>query len=327
MRFFYLLLSFPMLISPILSEINRPEPIYNPLQDTQEVLKTLFNLQPSVKGYVPVMFRESLEGKWPRTENDFYDDIGVQISEKNYNQFREKMLKEHSNLEKSMPELIHLIWLGSEPTVAVNLAIESWKKCHPTWEVKVWRDSDVKNFNWTTPHSKEFFEKSNNWAEKSDILRFEILYQFGGIYSDTDVICLKSFEDLISSGISFFAGYESNKVKRLGRPLVGSAIIGAKKKHSILKRCMDFSLTLDQAPTIQQYIRSGPGPITKACYEALEAGGNDDVIIFPCSFFYPLHWEGRLDPLSEVLSYIRPESLAVHLWEGSWYDSFGSKSK
>ncbi len=308
----------------IQAEVNRPEPIYNPLPSTELLLNTLLKLQPSVEGYIPVSFRESLEGNWPLTKDDFFQDKGVQASEKNYNQFRKRMLLSDTSLSTfSIPRIIHLIWLGSEPTVSVNIAIDSWKKHHPSWQVRVWRDKDIENFIWTTAHSKVFFDQSNNWAEKSDILRFEILYQFGGIYSDTDMICLKSFEDLVSSGISFFAGYESNSVKRFGRPLVGSAIIGAEKHHPILRRCMDFSLTLEQAPIIRQYIRSGPGPITKACYEALEIEKNKSMVIFPCSFFYPLHWESRLEPISEILEYIRPESFAIHLWEGSWYDSFG----
>lgn len=323
MRLLCCLASFITIGTGLLSEVNRPEPIYNPLPNTETILEALFNLDPLAEGYLPIPFQESLEGKWPATQSNFYQDPGVQASQEHYNQLRASP-KSDLNAEPSIPRLIHLIWLGSEPTLAVNFAINSWKKHHPTWEIKVWRDEDISNFPWSTDHSREFFEKAGNWAEKSDILRFEILYQYGGIYSDTDVICLKSFEDLVSSGISFFAGYESNMVKRFGRPLVGSALIGSKKQHSILTRCMDFSLTVDQAPTTRQYIRSGPGPITKACYEALESGNHKDVIIFPCSFFYPLHWEARLEPVAEVLSYIRPESFSIHLWEGSWYDSFGN---
>jgi mannosyltransferase OCH1-like enzyme len=33
--------------------------------------------------------------------------------------------------------------------------------------------------------------------KKTDILRFEILYQFGGLHKDTDFECLKPIDDLI----------------------------------------------------------------------------------------------------------------------------------
>lgn len=325
--FFYFLGICFFSILPLFSEVNRPEPIYNPLSDTKSPLSILSRLHPIVSGYVPVTFRSSLEGQWPSTEKIFFEDAGVQRCQENYDRFRERMTIDKKFLEERIPRLIHLIWLGSEPTQEVRMVIESWKKHHPNWEVRIWRDADIKNFIWTTAHSKDFYLNSRNWSEKSDILRFEILYQFGGIYADTDMICLKSLEDLVQSGISFFAGFESNRVKRMGRPLIGSALIGAAKSHPILYRCMDFSLTTEQAPNMRQYMRSGPGPITKACYESLENSDSEDVIIFPCSFFFPLHWEARLVSANELLSFIRPESFSVHLWEGSWYDSFGKATE
>ena len=63
----------------------------------------------------------------------------------------------------------------------VETAIVSWKKHNPNFEIKLWTDKDAQDFVWSSPRSKKFFETTKNWAEKSDILRFEILYQFGGI--------------------------------------------------------------------------------------------------------------------------------------------------
>ena len=33
--------------------------------------------------------------------------------------------------------------------------------------------------------------------EKADILRYELLYRFGGLYIDADIICLKPLNDLL----------------------------------------------------------------------------------------------------------------------------------
>jgi len=314
---------------PLSAEVIQTNPLYKPLTISNDILETILNLNQNNKGFIPVSFRNSLEGRWPKTEENFFQDNGILAAEDNFNKYcaRTSNLKNENTSNYSIPPVIHLIWLGSTPPSRVDLVIESWKRHHPSWKIKLWTDKDIENFSWTCPRSKNFYEKSGNWAEKSDILRFEILYQFGGIYSDTDVICLKSFEDLISSKITFFAGLESNKVKRFGRPLVGSAIIGAKKNSAIVKDCIDFSQTLEEAPTIRQYIRSGPGPITKASYKALKNINNENIIIFPCSYFYPMHWEARLSSAEDIIEYIRPESFAIHLWEGSWFDSFPPPQK
>lgn len=315
----FFVLCFLFLFQIIGAQEDRSKnPLYKALPPVQETCKGLLELEPQVSGFAPVPFRDSLAANWFPTEKNFFEDIGVGLAERNFHLFCER----NSSLNApAIPAIIHLIWLGSTPPPAVNLAVASWKKHHPHWEIKLWTEREMETFVWSSFHAENFFKKGKNWAEKSDILRFEILYQFGGIYSDTDVICLNSFENLVATGITFFAGFESNVVKRFGRPLIGSAIIGAEKNSPIMKRCIDFSQTAEDAPTIHQHIRSGPGPITKASYEALEAG-KTNILLLPCSYLYPLPWEKRLATLKEVIENIRPESLAIHLWEGSWFDFY-----
>ncbi len=297
-------------------------PLYKALPPLNTTIEGLLACD-SQPGFIPVSFRESLAANWIPTGTNFFEDIGVQLAEKVFNDF---CLKKNVMGTRCIPSVVHLIWLGSPPPEVVHLVMASWKKYHPQWEIKLWTEKEVENFAWSTPYSENFFKQGKNWAEKSDILRFEILYQFGGIYADTDVVCLKSFDDLMNKGISFFAGFESNQIKRFGRPLIGSAIIGAVKNSPIIKRCLDYSQTSEDAPSIHQHIRSGPGPISKAAYEALEAG-DETVLLLPCSYLYPLPWEKRLVSLNEILENIRPETFAIHLWEGSWFDSYHPPQK
>ena len=252
------------------------------------------------------------------TEERLLQDETMQIAEHLFEQF--------CALPPSMPAIppiIHMIWLGSPPPPAVRLVMASWIKHHPTWEVKLWTDEEVQDLQWSHPKSAFLFAEAKNWAEKSDILRFEILHQYGGIYTDTDAVCLKPLNPLLESGLSFFACFEDNKVNQSKLPLVGSAVVLAAKNHPILHRCLEYSSSEREAPGIQQYLRSGPGPLSRACYEALEAG-DQDLVILPRSYFYPLPWMKRYGDLKEVLKSIRPESFTVHLWEGTW---FGKEEK
>lgn len=308
-----------LFFNPLASEIKEENPLHKSIPCLEPSLEALLNLKLHSDKFIPVPFRESLEANWFPTEENFFQDIAIQISERNFKDFcnGQAALSEDSLI----PQIIHLIWLGSTPPVSVNLAVDSWKRHHPSWEVKLWTENEMKNFVWTSAHSETVFNQGKNWAEKSDILRLELLYQFGGIYSDTDVICFKPFDSMISKGITFFAGLESNKIKRFGRPLLGSALIGAVKGSSVIKKCMEYTQSAEQAPTIHQHLRSGPGPVTTACYEALESG-DQTILVLPCSYFYPLPWEKRLASIQELIENIRPESFAIHLWEGSWFDFY-----
>ena len=55
---------------------------------------------------------------------------------------------------------------------------------------------------------KEAYE-AKKWAFVSDYARFEILYKYGGLYFDTDVELVKSFDDIVSKGT--FMGLQPGK--------------------------------------------------------------------------------------------------------------------
>lgn len=97
-----------------------------------------------------------------------------------------------------IPKTIHRIWLkgndrlpsGPMPQQYVEWG-ERWRELNPGWTLKDWTEVtfDLRNAPW--------MDAANNWGAKSDILRYEILYKFGGIYVDCDVEPLKPIEPLI----------------------------------------------------------------------------------------------------------------------------------
>lgn len=293
--------------------------IRKPLQSYEhEWFETLLQFQSPTQTFIPCQFRDSLQKNFSPTPESFFKDPSISIIEELFDAFCQKMAKP-SFADTRISPIVHFIWLGSPLPPRAQAAVESWKKHNPSWEFRVWSDNDIASFPWSSSRSQYLYEHANNWAEKSDILRFEILYQFGGVYSDTDVICFKSFDDLIRSGITFFAGIEYNEINPIfKRPLIASAIIGAAKGSIVIKRSLELSKSAEEAPDVKQYMRSGPGPLSHACHEILLSPNSENLLILPCSYFYSLPWKKRLSSAEEILEYINPESFAVHLWEGSW---------
>ena len=52
---------------------------------------------------------------------------------------------------------------------------------------------DVAGESWST---QDLLDQATNFAMKSDVLRLEILYKYGGIYADIDSVALRSFGEL-----------------------------------------------------------------------------------------------------------------------------------
>jgi mannosyltransferase OCH1-like enzyme len=115
-----------------------------------------------------------------------------------------------------IPRILHQIWLGAEPFPDEFVPYrQSWTEHHPSWELMLWTEENLP----TDLRRPEVLEVLRNPAERSDILRYDLLRTFGGVYVDTDFECLRSIEALID-GVDAFAGYR--KPRRVNNALIGS---------------------------------------------------------------------------------------------------------
>ena len=168
-----------------------------------------------------------------------------------------------------IPRIFHQIWVGPHPMPEEFQDYrETWRHHHPDWEMRLWTEDNLP----TDLVRKEAYERLRKPAERSDIIRLEVLLRFGGVYIDTDYECLRSIEPLLD-GVEFFTAY----IKPKG---VNNALIGATAGHPILERAVReirprTEYGLDKAAT---------GPFF---FDRLVRKYRDDVTIFPREHFYP----------------------------------------
>ena len=93
----------------------------------------------------------------------------------------------------TIPKIIHQIWIGTKP--APTKLMDTWKDKNPDFTYIRWNEKEIKKRKLTLNCSNRIneIEEING---KADIIRWEILYEYGGIYIDLDYICNKSFDDL-----------------------------------------------------------------------------------------------------------------------------------
>ncbi len=128
-----------------------------------------------------------------------------------------------------IPKILHLCWLsGDEYPAEIKRYISTWKEKCPGYEIKVWsKDSfDILSVRWV----KEAFE-AKKYAFAADYIRFWALYNYGGIYLDSDVEILKSFDEFLCN--KSFMCFEYLNFPE-------AAVIGAEPKLKWVKRCLDF---------------------------------------------------------------------------------------
>lgn len=128
----------------------------------------------------------------------------------------------------TIPKTIHYCWFGNndKPTI-VKKCIESWEKNLSDYEIIEWNEE---TFNIEcNDFVKEAYEKKM-YAFVSDYVRVYALYNYGGIYLDTDVEVNKSFNDLLENDSIW--GFEEKNY-------IATSTIGARKGNELIKEFLD----------------------------------------------------------------------------------------
>ena len=127
-------------------------------------------------------------------------------------------------MNQRIPKIIHYCWLSNDPFPKdIEAFIDSWKIILPDYEFMLWdlnRDQIGENL-WV----KQSFQ-AKKYAFAADYIRIYALHKYGGIYLDTDVEVIKSFDDLLD--LPYFVGTE-------GSNWIEAAILGAEKSADWLK--------------------------------------------------------------------------------------------
>ena len=133
-----------------------------------------------------------------------------------------------------IPKKIHYVWVGGkEKPKNIKRCMKTWGKHLQDYEIIEWNES---NFD---IHSHPFVEaayKAKKWAYVSDYIRMYAIYNYGGIYLDTDVLVLDDLKDLLDN--KAFVGYEHPDY-----PF--TAVFGAEPHHPFIKKLLDYYDKID----------------------------------------------------------------------------------
>lgn len=102
-----------------------------------------------------------------------------------------------------IPKIIHQVWIGNKPAPARWM--KTWKEKNPDWEYILWDNEKIKELIIINRSQFHFYWKQNRWHGCADILRYAILYQFGGFMPCADEECLRPIGDLFNDDMELYA--------------------------------------------------------------------------------------------------------------------------
>ena len=185
-----------------------------------------------------------------------------------------------------IPRIIHQIWIGNK-VCPINL-INSVKEKHPEIEHILWTDDEIKKRNMTFVCQKQI-DEIGAFCGMADIMRYEILYKYGGIYIDADSLCLESLDNFFFENTGF-AVYENEKLRS---GLIANGTLGFVKQHPILKDMIEH-IKNNEVSILktgkQPWQTTGPLLLTTK----YNTGLYNDIKIYPSYYFYPIHQTGSI---------------------------------
>ncbi|MCH5240184.1 MAG: glycosyl transferase [Muribaculaceae bacterium] len=213
-----------------------------------------------------------------------------------------------------IPKIIHYCWFGRKPLPKFAIkCIESWRKYFPAYEIKEWNEN---NFDINIiPYISQSYKK-RKFAFVSDYARYWILYRYGGLYFDTDVEVIGSFDDILKSG-PFLGIEKDHDIISVAPGLCMGAYPGMMFYREMMKEYEKWEpASIDQTP---------PPILVKKTTELLESKGFqkidkfqvvDDINIYPNDYFNPMDdYTGKI--------YITSNTRSIHHYAKSWVDNYG----
>lgn len=128
----------------------------------------------------------------------------------------------------AIPKIIHYCWFGkNEMPLKEKECVAGWKKFYPDYEFKIWNED---NFDYNKCiYARQAYERGN-YAFVSDYVRAKVLYEYGGIYLDTDVKIIKKLPNVPEKG---FLGFERRK-------FIGTAVMAAEPGSELIAELLDY---------------------------------------------------------------------------------------
>lgn len=209
-----------------------------------------------------------------------------------------------------IPKIIHQIWIQGETNMPVDLRFES-KRCasvNGDFNLHIWSEADIvpllSSFG---NHYVDLYHSYQHMAQKADLARYAILYVYGGIYLDTDMVCHKNLGDFIDTDFFLTAPNLHNLLRTVQNCIIGS-ISGHRLLEIMLTNCYE------RRDNIQDVKNStGPALVWDSIEQYKKETGND-ITIVDRKYMYPCHPYDDAD-----CPYTCTDCYVAHMGNASWF--------
>ena len=230
------------------------------------------------------------------------------------------------NKHVKIPKILHHVWLGKQQ-IPNNLrkCVQTCYDVQSEWKHMYWTDNNLPDMSFF----KKEYNIDNNYARKSDLVRLMALYQYGGVYLDTDVECIKPIDHLIEDYIFVVATEAGNPGKfNPNREHINNAVIASTKMNPVLLKLITTvkenykNIDIrDKSPLNYVAQLAGP-PVFNKLSRFIKS--NKRAKVYEYQYFYPLHYTDRTNvnewQIPSNRKNLDRRTHLIHHFAASWYN-------
>lgn len=219
-----------------------------------------------------------------------------------------------------IPQVFHVIWMQGVSLRPKDDYFRTFLESHPGWSLQIWDENSFKSRLWEYMDDKlrAFYDSLPHVVQKADVARMVILYQFGGVYTDLDFVCLNPLRSKLLNS-QFFGVVEHDNI-------ICNGIFGCIPRHPLVKVVLDEWSTGGLQPKDtsdeKQWIltTTGPHKVSDIWRKQLKVSQKtyieeDTTEFFPFTQAESQHYNKfSLDDLKKTF----PKSTAAHMYWGHW---------
>jgi mannosyltransferase OCH1-like enzyme len=198
---------------------------------------------------------------------------------------------------------VHQIWVGPDPLPEQYAAYtRTWQDLHPGWEYRLWTDDNLPAMRNRHVYDRaaELVPPVNIGQFRADVLRYELLWSFGGMYVDVDFECLTNLEHLLEE-VEAFAAWEVQD------QWIANGLMGAEPGHPFIDRLITgLPASAEHHKGQRPNISVGPQYLTR-----LYRRHPDELTVLPTRLFYPYLYS---DIGTDREHGPWPDAVAIHHW-------------
>ena len=232
----------------------------------------------------------------------------------------------------TIPKIVHQIWLGGSVPRELRELSRSFSRIMPDWEHRIWDDErGIELVRDEFPELFDIFMSLEGPVAKCDLLRYMILFEYGGMYADMDCECKRSLDFIADDDELIVCKEVDTKSVRVMNmyptdmsPVYCQWAFLSRPRHPALRAILkhirrNIGMAQSDHPILNFVKRTGPHAFTAGLTQHIEQGGTFTII--PASYFGCFETKNTFRFMTSA---IFPELFRTvyvrHHFAGTWLD-------